>query len=72
MLQSRPGVAQTLLSVRAGARLVGIAAALVIATNAFAGSQVTATHAALATSSPAATQIGLRVLRDGGNAIDAA
>jgi gamma-glutamyltranspeptidase/glutathione hydrolase len=47
-------------------------AALLFATNAFAGSQVTATHAALATSSPAATQIGLRVMRDGGNAIDAA
>jgi gamma-glutamyltranspeptidase/glutathione hydrolase len=47
-------------------------AALLIATNTFAGSQVTATHAALATSSPAATQIGLRVMRDGGNAIDAA
>jgi gamma-glutamyltranspeptidase/glutathione hydrolase len=43
-----------------------------LATNAFAGSQVTARHAALATSSPAATQIGLRVLKNGGNAIDAA
>jgi gamma-glutamyltranspeptidase/glutathione hydrolase len=47
-------------------------ALLLFATHAFAGSQVTATHAAIATSSPAATQIGLRVLRDGGNAIDAA
>ena len=45
---------------------------LLVATNAFAGSQVTATHAALATTSPAATQIGLRVLKTGGNAIDAA
>jgi gamma-glutamyltranspeptidase/glutathione hydrolase len=45
---------------------------LILASNAFAGSQVTATHAAIATSSPAATQIGLRVMRDGGNAIDAA
>jgi gamma-glutamyltranspeptidase/glutathione hydrolase len=45
---------------------------LVFAASAFAGSQVTATHAAIATSSPAATQIGLRVMRDGGNAIDAA
>jgi gamma-glutamyltranspeptidase/glutathione hydrolase len=45
---------------------------LLISATAFAGSQVTATHAALATSSPAATQIGLRVLKDGGNAIDAA
>jgi gamma-glutamyltranspeptidase/glutathione hydrolase len=47
-------------------------AVLLLATQAFAGSQVTATHAALATSSPAATQIGLRVLKNGGNAIDAA
>jgi len=46
--------------------------ALLVATNLFAGSQVIANHAALATSSPAATQIGLRVLKDGGNAIDAA
>jgi gamma-glutamyltranspeptidase/glutathione hydrolase len=36
------------------------------------GSQVTATHAALATSSPLATQIGVRVLKDGGSAADAA
>jgi gamma-glutamyltranspeptidase/glutathione hydrolase len=47
-------------------------AILLLATTAFAGSQVTATHAALATSSPAATQIGLRILKNGGNAIDAA
>jgi gamma-glutamyltranspeptidase/glutathione hydrolase len=47
-------------------------AALILAANVFAGSQVNATHAAIATSSPAATQIGLRVMRDGGNAIDAA
>jgi gamma-glutamyltranspeptidase/glutathione hydrolase len=47
-------------------------ALFLFATTTFAGSQVTATHAALATSSPAATQIGLRVLRDGGNAIDTA
>jgi gamma-glutamyltranspeptidase/glutathione hydrolase len=45
---------------------------LLLATTALAGSQVTATHAALATSSPAATQIGLRILKNGGNAIDAA
>jgi len=56
-------VAQTLLSVL----FITLAAS-----NVFAGSQVTATHAALATSSPAATQIGLRVMKDGGNAIDAA
>ena len=54
-------------------QIIGVIAALLfVASTAFAGSQVTATHAALATSSPAATQIGLRVLRDGGNAIDAA
>src|SRR4051812_49594620 len=46
--------------------------AVIIATNLTAGSQVTAAHAAIATSSPAATQIGLRVMKDGGNAIDAA
>jgi gamma-glutamyltranspeptidase/glutathione hydrolase len=45
---------------------------LLFATNVFAGSQVTATHAALATPSPAATRIGLSVLKSGGNAIDAA
>lgn len=43
-----------------------------LAANLFAGSQVTATHAALATPSPAATQVGLSVLKSGGNAIDAA
>jgi gamma-glutamyltranspeptidase/glutathione hydrolase len=48
------------------------AGALFIAVNALAGSQVSATHAALATSSPTATQVGLRVLKNGGNAIDAA
>lgn len=45
---------------------------LLITVHAFAGSQVTATHAALATPSPAATQAGLSVLKSGGNAIDAA
>jgi gamma-glutamyltranspeptidase/glutathione hydrolase len=58
--------------VRGGGRLAIAAAIIILASNVFAGSQVTATHAALATSSPAATQIGLRVMRDGGNAIDAA
>ncbi|HEY5610465.1 MAG TPA: gamma-glutamyltransferase [Thermoanaerobaculia bacterium] len=37
-----------------------------------AGSQVIARHAALASVSPQATQIGARILREGGNAIDAA
>ncbi|HSY50336.1 MAG TPA: gamma-glutamyltransferase family protein [Thermoanaerobaculia bacterium] len=45
---------------------------LLFAANAYAGSRVTATHAALATSSPVATRIGLSVLKEGGNAIDAA
>jgi gamma-glutamyltranspeptidase/glutathione hydrolase len=49
-----------------------VLALLLLAADAFAGSQVTATHAALATSSPQATQIGLRVMKNGGNAIDAA
>src|SRR5437763_11430450 len=39
---------------------------------AFAGSRAEAMHAAVATASPYATQIGLRVLQDGGNAADAA
>ena len=39
---------------------------------ALAGSRAEAAHAALATGSPHATQIGLRVLQDGGNAADAA
>ncbi|HXH39017.1 MAG TPA: gamma-glutamyltransferase family protein [Thermoanaerobaculia bacterium] len=45
---------------------------MLFAANAYAGSRVAATHAALATSSPAATRIGLSVLKNGGNAIDAA
>ena len=39
---------------------------------AFAGSRAEATHVAVATASPYATQIGLRVMQDGGNAADAA
>jgi len=38
---------------------------------AIAGSRAEATHAAVATASPYATQIGLGVLQDGGNAADA-
>lgn len=45
---------------------------LAIAPAAFAGSQVTAKKAALATTSPVTTQLGLRVLQSGGNAADAA
>lgn len=56
----------------AGSGALIAATVLLLAANVFAGSQVTATHAALATSSPAATQIGLRILKSGGNAIDAA
>jgi gamma-glutamyltranspeptidase/glutathione hydrolase len=47
------------------------AVALAIASPGFAGSVVVAKHAALATASPYATQIGLDVLKRGGNAIDA-
>ncbi len=46
--------------------------AAILATPAFAGSVVVAKHAALATTSPQATRIGLDVLKQGGNAIDAA
>ena len=41
-------------------------------TSAFAGSTVVARKAALATASPYSTSVGLSVLRNGGNAIDAA
>jgi gamma-glutamyltranspeptidase / glutathione hydrolase len=52
---------------------VRLALALWLTTaTAFAGSQVTATHASLATASPAATRAGLDVLHKGGNAVDAA
>ena len=49
-----------------------LAVAAILATPAFAGSVVVAKHAALATTSPQATRIGLNVLQQGGNAIDAA
>jgi len=45
---------------------------LLLAQTAFAGSSVQATHAALSTVSPQATQVGLAVLKHGGNAVDAA
>jgi gamma-glutamyltranspeptidase/glutathione hydrolase len=45
---------------------------LAVALPAIAGSQAVAKHAALSTASPQATQIGLTVLKSGGNAIDAA
>jgi gamma-glutamyltranspeptidase/glutathione hydrolase len=48
------------------------AALLTIATPLLAGSQVTASHAAISTPLPAATQVGLEILKRGGNAIDAA
>ncbi|MCU1231246.1 MAG: gamma-glutamyltransferase [Acidobacteria bacterium] len=47
-------------------------ALLFLTTSLFAGSQVVVQHAALSTASPQATQIGLTVLKSGGNAIDAA
>lgn len=47
-------------------------ALLTAAATAYAGSEVTATKAALATPSPYTTQVGLSVLRNGGNAVDAA
>src|SRR5436305_2644538 len=40
--------------------------------SAYAGSSVQATHAALSTVSPTATQVGISVMKHCGNAIDAA
>jgi gamma-glutamyltranspeptidase/glutathione hydrolase len=51
---------------------LALAIAIATAAPAFAGSVVVAKHAAIATASPYATQIGLDVLKRGGNAIDAA
>jgi gamma-glutamyltranspeptidase/glutathione hydrolase len=45
---------------------------LFVSTSLIAGSQAVAQHAALSTASPQATQIGLSILKNGGNAIDAA
>jgi gamma-glutamyltranspeptidase / glutathione hydrolase len=51
----------------------GVALFLILtSTSAFAGSTVVARKAALATASPYSTSVGLSVLRNGGNAIDAA
>jgi gamma-glutamyltranspeptidase/glutathione hydrolase len=50
---------------------IGALALVLTASSALAGSQVTASKAALATASPYATQIGLSVLKSGGNAVDA-
>ncbi|HEV7921744.1 MAG TPA: gamma-glutamyltransferase [Thermoanaerobaculia bacterium] len=44
---------------------------ILLAGPAYAGSQAVATHAALSTVSPYATQVGLSILKRGGNAIDA-
>ena len=58
----------------AGLRLAiaaAVCAGIFPTTQVLAGSQMTATRAALTTVSPQATQIGLRVLKEGGNAIDA-
>ena len=53
-------------------RRASVAIALLVATPLIAGSQVTASRAALATPSPIATRAGLDILGRGGNAIDAA
>jgi gamma-glutamyltranspeptidase/glutathione hydrolase len=53
-------------------RALAVTLALSLAANGFAGSQVNARTAALATASPYATQIGLNILKQGGNAADAA
>jgi gamma-glutamyltranspeptidase/glutathione hydrolase len=62
--------ATQILSSKAMASIV--CAAVLLAAEARAGSQVTASKAALSTISPQATQAGLNVLKKGGNAIDAA
>ncbi len=59
-------------SVRAARRAAFLLVHLGLSLSALAGSQVTARTAALSTASPAATQVGLNVLKAGGNAIDAA
>ena len=47
-------------------------ATLLVALPLYGGSTITARKAALSTATPAATSVGLAVLRNGGNAIDAA
>ncbi|HUP46058.1 MAG TPA: gamma-glutamyltransferase [Thermoanaerobaculia bacterium] len=51
---------------------IALAASLLAASTLHAGSTIVASRAALSTASPTATQAGLEVLRNGGNAIDAA
>ena len=53
-------------------RAVALITLLLLPSNAFAGGQVTASKAALSTASPYATKAGLQVLKNGGNAVDAA
>ena len=53
-------------------KLAGAVVLLTIATPLLAGSQVSASHAALATPHPGATRVGVSILERGGNAIDAA
>src|ERR1051326_2263713 len=77
---ARPPVATTrlipLTSCLMRARTIAMRRALAVlmlaAASTALGSQVMAPHAAVATSSPLATQIGVRVLKDGGSAADAA
>ena len=53
-------------------KAAAIAATALLAAMPLAGSVAVAQHAALATASPYATQIGLEVMKRGGDAIDAA
>ena len=53
-------------------KIIVAATAIACAANAWAGSTVRATKAALSTATPQATNAGLEILRNGGNAIDAA
>ncbi|MGZ5477699.1 MAG: gamma-glutamyltransferase, partial [Thermoanaerobaculia bacterium] len=49
-----------------------VGTSLLLATTLHAGSTITANTAALSTASPYATSVGLSVLKNNGNAIDAA